>query len=325
MHHERPQIPCSGNDQPILAELQNYVYWIALSLLPVAGAYIFGAVMSGSLSVAALTLQCTISVFANIFTLISMRAIARKNIFIFPYGTGKLENFIGFLTGTLMLPVAATIFYSTVNSFVSGNHQVRFAFTQIGMIPGLLRDLSLLLWSKKLIEKAKAPSPIVLSFYVSYKVSVSVTLTGVLSMLLALWLSTIGFGHLGILLDLILAAALATYMLVHAVILIKANFRSLIDLPLTEDEQLTIMKVVGRYYDSFDNLGAIYSRTCGSTRVVEIELYFKRTTTLEEIDELAERFRADFEKVFAAVDFRLIPMLEREGDKRSFAPAPPGV
>ncbi|MEI6154396.1 MAG: cation transporter [Deltaproteobacteria bacterium] len=313
MNKERDRTTTQGNDNPQLLELQHYVNWIALSLLPVTGAYIYGAVMSGSVSAAALTLQCGISIFANIFTVISMRSIVNKNIFIFPYGTGKLENFIGFLTGTLMLPIAAMIYVSTVNSFMSGKHEVRFEFTQIGMIPGLLRSIYLLVWSKRLIAKSKSPSPIVQSFYVDYKVGVIVAIAGVLSMLLALWLTKMHYGHLGIMIDLALAAVLATYMLVNAVILIKTNFHSLIDLPLAESDQLKIMKVLTSHYDSFDNLGAIYTRTCGNTKIIEIELYFKRNTSIEEIDFLAERLSTDFDTLFADFNFRLIPKAGEDG------------
>ncbi len=293
-----------------MLELQKYVNWIALSLLPVTGAYIYGAVTSGSLSVAALTLQCGISIFANVFTVISMRSILNKNIFSFPYGTGKLENFIAFLTGTLMLPIAAMIYASTADSLMSGRHEVRFEMAQIGMIPGLLRDASLLVWSKRLMKKSKAVSPIVQSNFVSYKVSVIVIIVGVLSMLLALGLTTMRYGRVGMLIDLALAASLATYMLVSAVILIRSNFRSLIDLPLAEDDQLKIMRVLSDQYNFYSNLGVVYTRMCGSKKIIEIELYFKRRTSMEEISLLAERLRARFGELFADFDFRLIPVMD---------------
>lgn len=298
-----------AKDDPLLLEVQNYVRYIVLSLIPVIAAYIYGALASHSLSVAALATQCGVSLVADIFILISMRSIVSSNIFSFPYGTGKLENFIGFLTGTLMLPTAGMIYISTVKSLLSGHHDVHFELTQIGMIPGLLRDASLLFWSRKLISKSKSPSPMIQSFAVSYQVSVIVTSVGVLSMLLALWLTRMQHGHLGVMIDLALAAVLATYMLVNAIILIKTNFRCLIDLPLAESDQLKILKVLIDQYDFFDNLGVIYTRTCGSKKIIEIELYFKKDTSIQEIGFLAERFRAQFNTLFADFDFRLIPVM----------------
>ena len=310
MVNKESRTPAQAKDDPLLLELQNYVRCIVWSLIPVTGAYIYGAVASNSLSVAALAIQCGVSFIADIFILIAMRSIVNSNIFSFPYGTGKLENFIGFLTGTLMLPTAVMIYISTAKSLLSGNHEVHFELTQIGMMPGLVRDASLLFWSKKLIRKSKSPSPMVQSFVVSYQVSVIVTTVSVLSMLLALWLTRTRHGHLGVMIDLALAAALATYMLVNAVILIKTNFRSLIDLPLAESDQLKILKVLTGHYDFFDNLGVIYTRTCGSKKIVEIELYFKQDTSIQEIGLLAERFHAQFNKLFADFDFRLIPVMD---------------
>ena len=147
------------------------------------------------------------------------------------------------------------------------------------------------------------------SFAVSYQVSVIVTSVSVLSMLLALWLTRMGHGHFGVMIDLALAAALATYMLVNAVILVSANFRSLIDVPLSESDQLKILKVLTDHYDFFQNLGVIYTRTCGSKRIIEIELYFKQDTSIQDIGLLAERFRAQFNTLFADFDLRLIPVI----------------
>lgn len=318
------QVPAQAKDNPLLLEEQNYVRCIVLSLLPVIGAYVYGAVASHSLSVLALATQCGVSFVADLFILIAMRSIVNSNIFSFPYGTGKLENFIGFLTGTLMLPTAVMIYISTVKSLLGGNQEIHFEFTQIGMIPGLLRDASLLFWSKKLIRKSKSPSPMVESFVVSYQVSVIVTSVGVLSMLLALWLTRMQHGHLGVMIDLALAAALATYMLANAVILVRANFRCLIDLPLAESDQLRILKVLVDHYDFFDNLGVIYTRTCGNKKIIEMELHFKQDTSIREIDLLAERFRAEFNTLFADFDFRLIPVMDsfrpRQGNQHKGIP-----
>jgi len=78
----------------------------------------------------------------------------------------------------------------------------------------------------------------------------TVTITGILTMLSALCLARMQYGHVGILIDLAFAAILATYMLVNAVILIKNNFRSLMDMPLVESDQLKILNVLSSHYDS---------------------------------------------------------------------------
>ena len=320
------KVPAQADDKRLLRETQNYVRCIVLSLLPVIGAYVYGAIASHSLSVAALASQCGVSLVADIFILIAMRSIVKSNIFSFPYGTGKLENFIGFLTGTLMLPTAVMIYISTAKALLTGNHEVHFELAQISMIPGLVRDASLLFWSRKLIRESKSPSPMVQSFAVSYQVSVVVTTVGVLSMLVALWLSRMGHGHLGVMIDLALATVLATYMLANAVILVKTNFRCLIDLPLTESDQLKILKVLVDNYDFFDNLGVIYTRMCGNKKVIEIELYFKHDTSIQEIGSLTERFRTGFNSLFADFDFRLIPIVDpycpSQGTEHKWVPPP---
>ncbi|MFH0822322.1 MAG: cation transporter [Pseudomonadota bacterium] len=309
MMNREARTPAQAVDDRLLLEMRNYVRCIFSSLIPVMGAYVYGAAASHSMSVAALATQCGVSLVADIFILLAMRTIVSSNIFSFPYGTGKLENFIGFLTGALMLPTAAMIYISTAKALLSGSHEVHFEFTQIGMIPGLLRDASLLYWSQRLIRKSKSPSPMVQSFAVSYKVSVMVTTAGILSMMLALWLTRMHHAHLGVMIDLVLAAVLATYMLVNAVILLSTNFHSLIDLPLCESDQLKILKVLTDHHECFDNLGVIYTRASGSKKIIEIELYFSQDATIREIDVLAEGFRARFNTIFPDFHFRLIPLV----------------
>lgn len=310
------------NDPTSWRELQKYTYWIAFSILPVSAAYLCSAVLSGSRSVAAMTCFCLVSVFFNVFAVLSMRAIVRQNVFVFPYGAGKLENFIAFLTGVLMLPAAVLIYVSTVGAFVGGNHAVRFGFAQVGLLPGLLRDFWLLLWSCRLLRNAPSPSPIVQSYYVSYQVSVTITLTGILSLLFALWLAGMGRGALGARIDLGLAFLLATYMAISAILLVRKNFRVLIDLPLPEGDQLKILGVLTRHCDAYGNLGAVCTRTCGSTKIIEIELHFPGAASLESIQALAEAFRADLAAVFDDFDFRLIPVLD--ASVRVAGDRPPG-
>ena len=162
------------------------------------------------------------------------------------------------------------------------------------------------------------------SFAVSYQVSVIVTTASILSMLIALWLTRMQHGHLGVMIDLGLAALLATYMLANALILIRTNFRCLIDLPLAESDQLKILKVLTAHYDFFDNLGIIYTRICGCKKIIEIELYFKQDTSIQEIDLLADSFRAQFNTLFADFDFRLIPVMDsylpRQGTEHKGVP-----
>ena len=46
------------------------------------------------------------------------------------------------------------------------------------------------------------------------------------------------------------------------------------DLPLSEDEQLTITRVLGHHYADYDLVGTLYTRSSGTRRFVEVELGF---------------------------------------------------
>jgi divalent metal cation (Fe/Co/Zn/Cd) transporter len=74
---------------------------------------------------------------------------------------------------------------------------------------------------------------------------------------------------LAIMIDPVVTIILAVYMLVNGSRLIVKNFKSLIDLPLFEKDQMKIMEVLVREFDIFENIGRVYTRRSGNTRFIE--------------------------------------------------------
>ena len=59
---------------------------------------------SGSLALGAVLIDSAASLLLHIFNMISIGIILRRNAFSHPYGTGKLENFAGFLYSIATIP-----------------------------------------------------------------------------------------------------------------------------------------------------------------------------------------------------------------------------
>ena len=110
---------------------------------------------------------------------------------------------------------------------------------------------------------------------------------------------------------------LSLYMLYTGVTLTVGNFKILMDLPLPEAEQLKIMSVLAREFQNYENVGNIYTRRSGRQRFVDIELYLKADTSVQDIMRLQTRMQKHLEEHFEDVKFSLIPLpspVPGEGD-----------
>ena len=67
---------------------------------------------------------------------------------------------------------------------------------------------------------------------------------------------------------------LACFMLYTGIRQILNNFKILMDLLLPEVEQLMIMRVLANEFESYENVGNIYSRRSGRQRFIDIELLY---------------------------------------------------
>jgi divalent metal cation (Fe/Co/Zn/Cd) transporter len=87
-----------------LSDLRLVVYWGVGTLIPLTILFIAIGLISDSLTIFAVAIDYGLSIIVNIFAFAAIRIMLKKNIFTFPYGVGKLENFTSLLYGTLLMP-----------------------------------------------------------------------------------------------------------------------------------------------------------------------------------------------------------------------------
>jgi len=95
--------------------------------------------------------------------------------------------------------------------------------------------------------------------------------------------------------------------------LVRHNFRALMDLPLSEGEQLTITRVLARHYADYDAVGTLYTRSSGNRRFVEIELGFDGAKSVEHVQGLSRRMEAALTAELPGLDFRIVPIADAAG------------
>ena len=278
------------------------------TLIPLTVLFFVAGILANSLTIFSVALECGLGFIVEIFAFKSIRIIQRSNRCKYPYGTGKLENFTGFLTGALSLPISLYILYFSVVRIISPEQTISFDIAQLPLLPSLARSIYFFLQSKKLMQKVD--SPLVKSYYIDFKVSTYFDVGLVLAFAIAWLLTHFGMATTAYYLDPAISFILAIYMGYMGIIQIVGNFRILMDLPLPEEEQLYIMRVLAEEYEHYENIGNIFSRRSGQQRFIEIELFINKYVDLEAIMQMKTRMEKQLEDHFGEVKFNLIPLIE---------------
>ena len=305
-----------ADDDASLGQLKRLVDIAFISLIPLALLSLFIALFSNSLAVLSLSVDYGLSFVVQLFAFQSIRAIVRSDTLKYPYGTGKLENFSGFLGGALNLPTGLYILYVTLGRLFSPAESVALGMTQLALIPSLARSLYLFLYARRLHRQTD--SPMIESYYVNFLTATLFDLGVLLALATALLLKTLGQDALAGYIDPLVSLFLALYMLYNGVLLTCRNFKVLMDLPLPEDEQLKIMSVLAREFENYEGVGTIYTRRSGRQRFLDIELYVSAESTIAETASLHSRMQRHLDEHFDDIAFHLIPLPHPD----NVAPAP---
>jgi ferrous-iron efflux pump FieF len=281
-------------------------FWTLLleSLLCLYIAYI-----SHSVTIFTFLLQNSLSLIVYFFAIVAVNLSIKDNSYKFPYGTGRLENFISFFQAGLSLPGAGIVIYSIWKTSVNAPPEISFGYTQIAFLYINLRLVMLKWWANSIMKRSDAYSPILKAYNVYYTICLIETIFSAVSLLVALYFQNSNKVLEARVIDIVLALFFAAYWIVNSLKVMKENFEALIDLPLKEADQLLILKILTEQFDHYEGIGYIYSRTSGRQKIIEIELNFSRSRDLSEIADLQEAMKNGLEQHFSDVKFNLIPVI----------------
>ncbi len=268
------------------------------------------AYISNSVIIFTFMLQNSLSLIVYFFAIIALDLSIKDNSYKFPYGTGRLENFISFFQAALSLPGAAIVMYSIWKTSVNASPEISFGYTQIAFLYINLRLLMLKWWANSIMKRSDAYSPILKAYNVYYTICLIETIFSAVSLLVALYLQHSNMVLQARVIDILLSVVFATYWIVNSLKVMKENFEALIDLPLKEADQLMIMKTLATHFDQYEGIGYIYSRISGRQKIIEIELNFSKSRNLSEIADLQQAMKNSLAQHFSDVKFNLIPVIK---------------
>jgi divalent metal cation (Fe/Co/Zn/Cd) transporter len=268
------------------------------------------AYISNSVIIFTFMLQNSLSLIVYLFAIIALNLSIKDNSSKFPYGTGRLENFISFFQAALSLPGAAIVIYSIWKSAVQAPPEISFGYTQIAFLYINLRLVMLKWWANSIMKRSDAYSPILKAYNIYYTICLVETILSAVILLVALYFQHSDRVLQARVIDISLSVIFATYWIVNSLKVMKENFEALIDLPLKEADQLLILKILSEQFDHYEGIGYIYSRTTGRQKIVEIELSFSKNRSVSEIADLQEAMKKGLEQHFSDFKFNLIPVIK---------------
>lgn len=290
-------------------ELKKLISWVLGTLILMTLLTVVVGIYSDSLAISAVAVDAGTSLVLHLFNLVIIGIILRQNSFSYPYGTGKLENFSGFLYAALVLPGALLIIVAAVRRYLHPPAAIDFGPAQAMLILWLIRDLPLLFQAARICRRHPDHSPMTESYLVNMKITVVYSVAILAGLIFCSWMFSTGRTGIAVTVDLMIAVLVVVYMCYCAIGLLIRNFRSLVDMPLPETDQYQILNALTADFDAYDGIGNIYSQLSGSTRLIQVEIYFSPSTTAGEIDRLRgrieERLRGNFRKLL----FHLIPLV----------------
>jgi cation diffusion facilitator family transporter len=293
-------------------DLKRYIFWLLATLAPLTAINIAIGILSDSLTIFTIAVEGVASLILHSFNMAAVTVIQRRNSFNFPYGTGKLENFSSFLYSLIVILITLVIINSALNRYLHPPATINLGLAQITLVLAIIRAWVMVAWVSRLCHRYSDHSPMMHSYYVDLKLTLILNLSVFAGLLSGLWLFSSGHVQAAVAVDLIIGLSVVLYMFYCAISVLVKNFRSLIDLPLPEADQHKILKALVADFDNYEGIGNIYTQLSGSTRFVQMEIYFKGSTAMEEIEGLRRRLEERLKQHFSKLVFHLIPLVQQK-------------
>jgi len=245
---------------------------------------------------------------AGLASLYAVLAAMHGNHHQFPYGTGRMENACAFINVILLCICAVFSFIEAIKQFVVGTSvEPKLEVAGILIFLSLVCNIVFFMAINCIRKKTDNPTPIHESYYMMYYTATVRDAIIAVSMFIGYRLYLYGhFQPAGI--DAVISAVLAVYIIIQAGPLVILNFRALVDFPLPEKMQIQILKVLGKHFDAYENIGRIFNTHRGNKQVIEVELMFSPTVSVASLNELQNSMQQEIRKHLPQSEFRIIPL-----------------
>lgn len=264
-------------------------------------------ILSGSVSILSEAIHSAMDLVASVIAFLSVRHASRPADREHPYGHGKLENISGIAEGILIFIAAGLILYEAVRKIFEPA-EIDMAWVAIGVmfVSGGVNFLV----SRKLYRTAKAEDSMALEADALHLRTDVYTSLGVGAGLLLIKLTGL------VVLDSIVAIAVALLILKEAWQLSKSAFDTLIDVRLSDEEEARIEEVLQGHSGEFIDFHKLKTRKSGNRRHVDFHLTMDPDKTVRETHRVIAAIKKDMNDAYpnTRVTVHVDPYRDGDGD-----------
>jgi cation diffusion facilitator family transporter len=244
------------------------------------------AVITGSISILAQTVDSFLDLFAVVITIFSIGIAAKPADEEHPFGHGKVENISAVVQAILIFTAGGLVIYSAIDRMISG---VSIEMTEVGIGVMVVSIVVSILLSRHILKVSRATDSLALEA-IGHNIAADVySAAGVLAALVAIRLTGLGI------LDPIMALAVALIIIRSAYKVMRKSFGGLIDVRLPEAEENIIKSTIMNYGDQIVDFHNLRTRKSGSQRFIDLHLVMPNNASVEEAHSVCDHLEQDIE------------------------------
>ena len=257
----------------------------------------------GSVGIISEAIHSAIDLIAAVIAYFSVRRSAQPPDECHTFGHGKYESISGLLEAVLILAAAVLIVNEAVKNLLGGEETLNVEGLGLGIAVMLLSAGVNFYVSSRLMTVAKKTESIALESDAWHLRTDVYTSAGVVAGLVLIRLTGL------VVLDSLVALAVAAIILRAAFDLIRRSFEDLVDRSLPPEEEARIREIISEHCTDVIGFHRLRTRRSGPNRFVDLHLVVPRTATLEEAYGVVKHVEADVKQEFprTSVTIRVQP------------------
>jgi ferrous-iron efflux pump FieF len=255
--------------------------------------FLYVCIMSDSMTMIATAIRSATETLSLLITWLGLRKVARKEIYIYNYGVGKIENLSSLAIAGAMGIAFLDLFYRSINRYFHPV-AVNSLYASIGIAAVFIFFfLALWLWIRSYYINRHDPSPAGDSQWRLYLAKTVIHLSVLLTLAASILLKDYKWS---LYIDPTVSLILSFYILGSAYVIGKKSVDELLDRTIDEPLQMLITRELVRFYDEYVQLHGIRSRRSGQFVYIEIFLEFDQQRLMGDIQKTIDLITSSLEQ-----------------------------
>ena len=254
------------------------------------------SVITGSISIIAQTADSSLDLLAVVIAFFAISMASKPADEEHPFGHVKIENISAVVQAILIFTAGGLIIYSAVNRILS---KATIEMTEAGIGIMVISIVVSILLSRHLLKVSKATESIALEA-IGHNIAADVySAAGVLAGLVVIRLTGL------IILDPIIALAVALIIIKSAYTVIRKSFGGLMDTRLPKAEEAEIKSCLREHAGQLVGFHELRTRKAGNKRYIDLHLVMPKTTSVEEAHRVCDHLEQDLEEKLNNTDITI--------------------